>query len=81
VRGLGLLLAVIASLVGGWPANAACADEQSVAGSWTGSMATDEGDAGDIELVLKEDHEAITGTLSNTLSRLVKSPLVGTLKG
>jgi spermidine/putrescine-binding protein len=48
----GAMLALAAILVGGWPASAACADEQRVAGTWTGSIATDQGDAGDVELVL-----------------------------
>src|SRR5713101_5202629 len=81
MRKLGLMLVVAAIPTCGWPPDAAHAEEQSVAGTWTGSIATDNGDAGDVELVLKQDHETISGTLSNTLTGLAKSPLVGTLKG
>jgi hypothetical protein len=77
----GVALALVAALVCGWPASATCADEQSVAGSWSGSIATQQGDAGDVELVLKQDGEVVTGTVSNSRTGLVKSPLFGTLKG
>ena len=52
-----------------------------MAGSWSGSIATNQGDAGDVELVLKQDREVVTGTLSNSLTGVVKSPIVGTIKG
>jgi hypothetical protein len=52
-----------------------------VAGTWTGSIATDQGDAGDVELVLKQDREVVTGTISNSLTGVVKSAIVGTFKG
>ena len=79
-RPLGLALALAAIAVAGWPASAAPADELSVAGSWSGSIANDKGEFGDIELVFKQNGEAITGTLSNTLTH-VTSPIAGTLKG
>jgi large exoprotein involved in heme utilization and adhesion len=79
-RQLGLALALAAIVLGGWLASAAPADEASVAGSWSGSIANDNGVFGDIELVVKQNGEAITGTLSNKLTG-VKSPIVGTLKG
>jgi hypothetical protein len=78
--GLGLALALAAVAGGGWPASAAPADEASVAGSWSGSIANDNGAFGDIELVFKQNGESITGTLSNTLAG-VKSSIAGTLKG
>jgi len=80
-RGFGLALVLAAALVGVWQASAARADEQNVAGTWTGSIATDQGDAGDVELVLKQDREVVTGTVSNSLTGVVKSAIVGTFKG
>jgi len=79
-RRLALALALAAIVVGGWPASAAPADELSVTGSWSGSIANDNGAFGDIKLIFKQNGKSITGTLSNTLTG-VKSPIVGTLKG
>jgi len=49
-RQLGLALALAAVMVSGWPASAVPANELSVAGSWSGSIANDKGAFRDIEL-------------------------------